>query len=296
VFLEWIKPPSGGFFVVEPGAWVVRLGTCGHGVCSAAAMPLKNNFKTALAERRPQYGLVLGTGDLYGLEIIAGAGFDWLLLDAEHSARDMAALPQQVALIAAAGVSAALRPGRLDGPACGRYLDIGLQTLVAPMIESAAQAQALVAATRFPPAGGRGVGTALARAAGWGRDADFLPGSAAEICIVAQIESAAGVRAAGQIAAVDGIDAVLIGPSDLAASLGHLGQPSHPAVGAQIDLAVSSALAAGKAAGTFVREPAAAERYLRMGCSFFIVGVDTAVIAGAFDALRARYPALPRVP
>jgi hypothetical protein len=126
----------GRLFVVEPGAWVTRLGTCGHGVCSAPAMPLKNSFKTALAERRPQYGLVLGTGDLYGLEIIAGAGFDWLLLDAEHSARDMAALPQQLALIAASGASAALRPGRLDGPPCGRYLDIGLQTLVAPMIEA----------------------------------------------------------------------------------------------------------------------------------------------------------------
>ncbi len=255
-------------------------------------MPSKNKFKAALAARSPQYGLVLGTGDPYGLEIIAGAGFDWLLLDGEHTARDSAALPQQLALIAAAGASAALRPERLDGSGCGRYLDIGVQTLVAPMVESADQARALVGSTRFPPAGVRGVGTALARAAAWGRDADFLAGSADEICIVAQIESAAGVRAVGEIAAVEGIDAVLLGPSDLAASLGHLGQPSHPVVEARMAEAVAGTLAAGKAAGTFVRDPAAAARYMRLGCSFFIVGVDTAVMAAAFDALRARYAAL----
>jgi 4-hydroxy-2-oxoheptanedioate aldolase len=155
---------------------------------------------------------------------------------------------------------------------------------VAPLVESARQARALVASTRFPPAGTRGVGTALARAARWGRDADFLHGSAAQLCVVAQIESAAGVRCAGEIAGVDGVDALLVGPSDLAASLGHLGQPLHPEV---------AALAAGKAAGIFVRDPAAAARYLRMGCSFFIVGVDTAVMAGAFDALRAGYPGKP---
>ncbi|VTU17436.1 HpcH/HpaI aldolase family protein [Variovorax sp. PBL-E5] len=260
---------------------------------AANPMPSKNKFKAALAARRPQYGLVLGTGDPSVLEIIAGAGFDWLLLDGEHSAREMAALPQQLALIAASGASAALRPGSLDKAACGLCLDIGVQTLVAPLVESVSQAHGLVASTRFPPAGTRGVGTALARAAGWGRDADFLRGSAAELCIVAQIESAAGVHCAGEIARVDGIDALLIGPSDLAASLGHLGQPSHPEVEAQIAEAVAAALSGGKAAGIFVRDPDAAARYLRLGCSFFIVGVDMAVMAGAFDALRAGYAARP---
>jgi 4-hydroxy-2-oxoheptanedioate aldolase len=256
-------------------------------------MPSKNRFKEALAARRPQYGLVLGSGDPGVLEIIAGAGFDWLLLDGEHSARDMVALPRQLALIAASGASAALRPGSLDAAACGLCLDLGVQTLVAPLVESAQQARALVAATRFPPAGTRGVGTALARAAGWGRDADFLQGSAAQLCVVAQIESATGVRCAAEIAAVEGIDALLVGPSDLAASLGHLGQPAHPEVEAHAALAVAAALAAGKAAGIFVRDPAAAACYLRLGCSFFVVGVDTGVMARAFDDLRAGYPARP---
>lgn len=254
-------------------------------------MASSNRFKEALATRRLQCGLVLGIDDPRCLEIIAGAGFDWLLLDGEHSPRDVGTLSQQLALIGASGASAALRPRHASGPDCGLYLDMGLQTLVAPMVETVAQARALVAATRFAPEGTRGVGTALARAAGWGRDKRFLQDAASALCIVVQIESEAGVRAASEIAAVDGVDGVLIGPSDLAASLGHLGEPSHPEVTARIDEAVARTLAAGKAAGMFVRDPATMKRYAQMGCSFFIVGVDTAVIADAFDAVRTRYAA-----
>lgn len=254
-----------------------------------------NKFKQALAERRPQYGVVLGTQDMYILQIIAGAGFDWLLLDCEHSARDMMSLPQQLALIAGIGPSAALRPESGSSPTFARLLDFGLQTLVVPMVESASQASAIVRSTRFPPVGTRGVGTALAQAAAWGRDADFLEGTSAQLCIVAQVESVAGVRAAAEIASVPGIDAVLVGPSDLAASLGHLNQPSHPVVEEHIAEVVRMTLESGKAAGMFVRDPAAAAHYMQMGCSFFIVGVDTAVVASAFDVLRGRYKKLPDV-
>ena len=160
-----------------------------------------------------------------------------------------------------------------------------------PNVESAEEAASLVAATRYPPVGRRGVGPTLARAANWGRREDYLDRANAEICVVAQIESSEGIASIDRIAATQGIDGILVGPSDLAASVGHLGNHAHPEVKEAIECIVRRTLAQGKAAGMFVSDKASAQRHAKLGCTFLIVGTDTGFFAKVLDETAAAFQA-----
>lgn len=250
---------------------------------------LGNPFKAALARQEPQIGLWLGLADPYCAEVCAGAGFDWLLVDGEHAPNDVRSTLSILQALAAYPVTPVVRPVVGETWLIKQYLDLGVQTLLIPMVETAEQARALVAATRYPPRGVRGVGSALARASRWNAVPDYLTRADDQICLLVQIESRAGLTNLDEIAAVDGVDGLFIGPADLSASLGHLGQPGHPEVQAAIADAVRRIRAAGKAAGILQSAEAQARAALESGCTFVAVGVDTSLLAGAASALAGRF-------
>ena len=250
-----------------------------------------NGFKQALAARRVQVGLWLGLADPYCAEICAGAGFDWLALDAEHGPNTIRTLLSQLQAVASYPVHAVVRAAHGDPAHLKQLLDIGAQTLVVPLVESAEQAHAVVRATRYPPDGVRGVGSALARASRWNRRADYLQRADAEICVIVQAESAAALSHLDEITRVEGVDGVFLGPADLAASLGYRGEPAHPVVREALDRAIAAITAAGKAAGILSSDEALARGYLAAGCGFVAVGVDTTLLARATTALAERFKA-----
>ena len=250
-----------------------------------------NDFKSALAAGRLQVGLWLGLADAYCAEICAGAGFDWLALDAEHSPNTLTALLAQLRAIAAYPVHAVVRAVNSEPSHLKQLLDIGAQNLIVPMVESAAQAQAVVQATRYPPEGIRGVGSALARASRWNRYADYLQVANQQIGLLVQAESANALLELDAIARVEGVDGVFIGPADLAASMGRRGQPTHPEVRAAIDGAVATIRGAGKAAGILSADEALARQFIAAGGGLVAVGVDTTLLARATTDLAARFKA-----
>lgn len=248
-----------------------------------------NAFKRRLVLAEFQVGLFLGLGSAYATEIVATAGFDWLLIDAEHSPNTPASALPQLQAAAAYPASMALRPVDHDPALIKQYLDIGVQTLLAPLVDDAAQAVALVKAMRYPPRGIRGVGASLARAARWNAVPDYVGHAEDELCLIVQIETRAGLENLEAILAVEGVDAAFIGPADLAASLGHLGEPRHPEVVAAIEAALPRIAASGKAAGVFVTDPTMAQRYRECGASFVAVGGDTTLLRTAASRLAASF-------
>jgi 4-hydroxy-2-oxoheptanedioate aldolase len=248
----------------------------------------RNRFKAALREGRPQLGLWVSLVDNLAAEAVAGAGFDWLLLDTEHSPGPEQSVLAQLQAVAPYPVTPIVRPVANDVALIKRFLDIGVQTLLIPSVQSAAEAEAAVAAMRYPPRGVRGVST-LTRASGYGRVADYLARAEDELCLLVQIETRAGLDALEAIAAVDGVDGLFVGPSDLAASLGHLGDPGHPEVIAAVEDAIARIRAAGRPAGFLGLDPAWNRRCIELGTSFTAVGIDLAVLARGADALRESY-------
>ncbi len=248
-----------------------------------------NAFKSALAQQRQQIGLWLGLADPYSAELCAGAGFDWLLLDGEHAPNDVRTLLAQLQAVAPYPSHPIIRPPIGDTVLIKQMLDIGVQTLLVPMVESADQAAALVAATRYPPAGVRGVGSALARASRWNRCSDYLQEADAQICLLVQVESKKGLDNLDAITSVDGVDGVFIGPADLSAALGHRGNPGHPDVQQAIEHAIRRIVALGKAAGILSADEKLARRYLELGCTFVAVGVDTSLLARSTRLLAERF-------
>ncbi|MCJ8338003.1 MAG: 4-hydroxy-2-oxoheptanedioate aldolase [Pseudomonadales bacterium] len=246
-----------------------------------------NTFKQALQDGRTQWGFWLGLASPYTAEISAGAGFDWLLIDGEHAPNDIQSVLGQLQAIAPYPTAAVVRPAEGTTAIIKQLLDIGAQSLLIPMVESAAQATALVQTCHYPPQGIRGVGTVLARAAQWGRHQDYLTKANAEVCLLLQVESRAGLDALSEIVNTAGVDGVFIGPADLAASLGYLGQPAHPEVKAIIEQALKTIRAAGKAAGILATDKALAEHYRGCGAQFIAIGVDTLVLANGASALAA---------
>ena len=251
-------------------------------------MPL-NPFKRALTAGETQIGLFLGLADAYSAEVVAGAGFDWLLIDGEHGPNDLRSIITQLQALAPYAVRPVVRSVDHDVARIKQLLDGGVQTLMVPMVETAEQAKSLVRAMRYPPGGIRGVGTALSRAARWNGIDGYFGQADREMCLIVQIESRAGLAALDEILLVDGVDAVFIGPSDLAASMGHLGDPGHPEVNAAVIGAVASIAAAGKAAGVFSADPAVAAAYRRIGATFLLVGVDALLLRNAAVALAAKF-------
>lgn len=251
---------------------------------------LVNKFKQKLVAKQRQIGLFLGTGNAYISEVVATAGFDWLLIDGEHGPNDIQSILQQLQVLAAyPTIDVAVRLPDHNTATIKRALDIGTQTLMIPMVETAEQAQNIVKALHYPPNGIRGVGTAMARAARWNGITDYFTHADQEICLIVQIESIAGIKNLAEIANVKGLDAIFIGPSDLAASMGYLGNPGHPDVKVAVSDAIQAITKAGKAAGVFSADVETAKEYEKMGASFMLVGVDVLLLRQAVKQLAEKF-------
>jgi 4-hydroxy-2-oxoheptanedioate aldolase len=249
----------------------------------------ENSFKRALRESRRQIGLWAGLADPYVAELLANAGFDWLLFDAEHAPNDVRSVLAQLQAVAPYPVQPIVRPVQGDPALIKQYLDIGAQTLLIPMVESAEQAARIVAATRYPPEGVRGVGSALARASRWNRIENYLHTASDEICVLVQVESVNALQNLDAIVRVDGVDGVFFGPADLSASMGHRGNPADPSVQEAIVAGIECVKRHGKAAGILASAPELARKYLDVGALFVAVGVDTTLLLRAATQLAAMF-------
>jgi len=265
-----------------------------------------NTFKQALVQGQPQIGLWLGLADPYAAEIVAGAGYDWLLIDGEHAPNDVRSILAQLQAIDSARhalphlpTQAVARVPVGETALIKQYLDIGVQTILVPMVDTAAQAAQLVQAMRYPQADGqagiRGMGSALARASRWQRHPNYIHEANAQVCLLVQAETVEALRNLDAIAATPGVDGVFIGPADLSASMGHPGNPGHPDVQAAILDGLARIRAAGKAPGILATAPAQARQWLDAGALFVAVGVDTMLLSAAASELLARFkgPAAP---
>ena len=253
-------------------------------------MPV-NSFKRALRDGRPQFGLWVGLADAYVAELLATIGYDWLLIDGEHAPNDLRSTLAQLQAVAPYPTHPIVRIPVGDAALIKQILDTGAQTLLVPMVESAEQAAQVVAATRYPPRGIRGVGSALARSSRWNQVDDYLHRADDEMCVLVQVESLKGLGHVQAIAAVDGVDGVFFGPADLSASMGLLGQPTHPDVQQAIAHGIAEVLAANKAPGILSPDPVLAAQYLTWGALFVAVGVDTTLLTRAAKAKLAPFKA-----
>lgn len=251
---------------------------------------LNPTFREALADAdRPLAGMWVCSGSPLVAEICAGAGLDWLLIDMEHSPNGLESVLAQLQAVAAAPVTAVVRVPIGDVVTIKQVLDLGAQNILVPMVDTAAQAAELVEAVRYPPRGRRGVGSALARSGRWNRVEDYLADADRHVSLFVQVETTAGVRNAAEIAAVDGVDGVFVGPSDLAASMGLLGAQTHPDVVAAVLEAFAAVRGTGTPVGVNAFDPDAAQRYLDEGASFVLVGADVTLLARGSEALAARW-------
>jgi len=251
-----------------------------------------NTFKQALKQGdAAQIGLWLGLANSYTAELLAGAGFDWLLIDAEHAPNDLQTILGQLQAIAPYPSHPIVRPPWPDAVRIKQILDLGAQTILAPMVETGEQAAEVVSATRYPPQGIRGVGSALARASGFNRMPEYLQTANDEICVLIQIETPKGVENLDDILATEGVDGVFIGPSDLSASMGYIGNPGHPEVQKVIEESIAKIVAAGKAPGILIADQALAQRYIELGALFVGVGTDTGLLMKSSNDLAARFKA-----
>lgn len=246
-----------------------------------------NSFKAALARGEQQIGLWLSMADPYLAEVSATAGFDWLLIDGEHGPNDLRSTLAALQVIAPYASQPVVRAVVGDVALIKQLLDIGAKNLLIPMVDTPEQARLMVSATRYPPLGIRGVGSAVARASLWNARTDYLDHADEEVCLLVQAETVTALSHLKDICAVDGVDGVFIGPADLAASMGHRGRPDHPEVQAAIEQAMATIVASGKAAGTLTSDPALARHYLALGCTFVATGVDVLVYANAIRRLAA---------
>jgi 4-hydroxy-2-oxoheptanedioate aldolase len=257
-------------------------------------MSIPNQFKQALREGRQQIGIWSSIPSPYVTELLAGSGYDWILLDTEHTPSD---LPQMLAKLRAVDAAqpgggvrtqAVVRPAWNDAVLIKQYLDIGAQTLLLPFVQNAGEARYAVAATRYPPRGIRGVSGAM-RASNFGRDASYVRHAHENTCVLVQVETREALREIEAIAAVEGIDGIFIGPGDLSASLGHPGDAAHPDVEAAIRDAVLRIRAAGKAPGILMPDAQRAANYLDLGAQFVAVALDTNVLRHSLEQSLKRF-------
>ena len=250
----------------------------------------RNAFKHALRAGRAQIGLWSSLSSNYSVEVIAGAGFDWLLLDTEHSPNDLESLLTQLQAAAPYPSHPVVRVPWNDMVAIKRVLDVGAQSLLVPYVSTPAEAAAAVSFVRYPPAGVRGV-AGTTRASRFGRVKDYAQRAHEEICLLVQVETQQGLDNLEAICAVDGIDGVFIGPADLHASLGHAGEIAHPKVKPLIDGAIRRIRKCGRAPGILTPNEADARHWLDCGALFVAVGADVGILARGADSLAARFKA-----
>jgi len=246
----------------------------------------KNALKAALAAKTVQHGIWMNLVSPIAAEALAGAGFDWLLIDGEHGPNDIPTILSQVQAIGSR-TNIVVRPPVGEVRLVKQLLDLGVQTLLIPMIESADHAAQMVKAMLYPPHGTRGVGASVARASDFGRITDYIATANDQTCLILQIESRAGLAALPEILKLEGIDGVFIGPADLAADMGYPGNASAPEVQTTIDATLNAIMAAGKAAGILTFDSQSAARYQAMGVTFLGVGGDVALLTKSATALAS---------
>ncbi len=247
-----------------------------------------NRFKRAILAGEPQVGLWVSLASPYVAEVLAGSGFDWLLLDTEHSPNEVTDILPQLQAIAPYPVSPVVRVAWNDKVLVKRHLDLGAQSLLLPYVSTEADAAAAVESTRYPPRGVRGVAGST-RAGRFGRIKDYAKRAEEQICLLVQVETREALANLEAIARTDGIHGVFIGPADLAASLGHLGNPAHPEVQSAIQDAIGRIRACGKPAGILATDEPSARRYMEWGTVFTAVGLDVMVLARETEKLAALY-------
>ncbi|WP_309679410.1 2-dehydro-3-deoxyglucarate aldolase [Polaromonas sp.] len=247
-----------------------------------------NSFKRDLLAGKKLIGCWSSLANAITTEVLGVAGFDWILLDGEHSPNDVATFIPQLMALKDSSSAPIVRPASNDAVEIKRLLDAGFYNFLIPFVETVEEARRAIAATRYPPQGMRGVSISQ-RSNRYGTVPDYFKSVNEHICVMVQIESIAGVAAAREIAAVDGVDCVFVGPSDLAAGLGHLGNAGHPEVQAAIGSVFADAKACGKPIGILAPVEADARRYMDMGATFVGVGSDLGAFRSATQALRERY-------
>jgi 4-hydroxy-2-oxoheptanedioate aldolase len=248
----------------------------------------RNAFKAAILSGQQQIGLWCMLPSGFVTEALAGAGFDWLLLDTEHSPADVLTVLPQLQAAAAYSVSPVVRPAANDPVLIKRLLDLGAQSLLIPYVQSAEEAAAAVAAIRYPPRGIRGV-AGLTRASRFGRVAGYAKQAETELCLLVQVETRQSLDCIEDIAAVEGVDGIFIGPGDLSASLGHPGELFHPEVIAAIEDAITRVRAAGKPAGVLTYDLDFARRCMELGTLFTAVGADLSILLRGVERLAGEF-------
>lgn len=244
----------------------------------------KNTFKEAIARGERQIGLWAGLADAYCAEIVAGTGFDWILIDGEHAPNDIRSISQQIKAVQASPAHPIVRVAVGETWMIKQVLDAGAQTILVPLVNSAEQAKELVKAVRYPPVGLRGVGASLARASQFGTIPDYLETADKQICLLAQVENRAGLAELDGILETE-VDGVFVGPADLAADLGYIGNAGHPEVVQTVETALKKIVASGKAAGVLTTDPELQRRYLAAGVSFLATGIDVLVLSKSLRSL-----------
>jgi len=247
-----------------------------------------NSFKQAIREGRSQIGLWCSLCSNVVAEVIGGSGFDWILIDTEHAPNELPTVFSQLQGLVGSSAAPVVRPAWNDMVLLKRLLDVGVQNFLVPYVQTPEEAHAAVAATRYPPQGIRGVAVTH-RANRYGRVKDYFKRANDEICLVVQIETRLGLQNIEAIAAIDGIDGLFIGPSDLAAALGHLGDSAHPEVRAAIEDAMKRIRKAGKAPGILAPIEADARHWLSHGCVVLAVGSDVGLLARQSEELATKF-------
>ncbi len=249
-----------------------------------------NPFKKAILSGEHQLGLWVSMVSAYSAEVVAGSGFDWLLIDGEHSPNDPGTVMAQLQAAAPYPTSCVVRPAWNDKVLLKRYLDVGTQTFLVPNVQNEAEAVAAVEAIRFPTRGVRGV-AGVTRASRFGRIPNYHKRADEELCLLVQVETREGLDNLEKIAKVDGVDGVFIGPADLAAGLGHLGDIPHPEVQSAIEDAIRRIKACGKAPGILTPDEKQARRYMELGTLFTAVGIDLMILARESEKLAQKFRA-----
>ncbi|MGC1502983.1 MAG: HpcH/HpaI aldolase/citrate lyase family protein [Sulfitobacter sp.] len=249
----------------------------------------QNPFKKALSMGKTQFGCWVGLADTFSAELMGTAGFDWLVIDGEHAPNDLRSILAQLQVLEASDSHPVVRLPVGETYMLKQVLDAGAQTVLVPMVESADQARQLVRDVTYPPHGDRGVGYALSRAARFSQIADYGTTADAQICLLVQVENLKGLAALDDILAIDGIDGVFIGPADLAADMGHMGDSLHEDVQTAIMDALARIRAAGKAPGILSTHDPMTKAALAAGAQFVAVGADILLLSRAAQALSARW-------
>lgn len=252
-------------------------------------MSIENDFKSNLSQSKVQYGIWNGIPHSYVAEILAGAGFDFMVIDAEHGTFDINQIVAQLQAISRYNCSPVVRIASADSILMKRLLDAGVQTFIIPMVESAEVAEKMGKALRYPPHGTRGVGTALARAAQWNRVNNYFEEANDQMCLITQVESVKGVEALDEILKVNEVDVVFLGPADLAGSMGLLGQPGHPEVKSVVNKCFEKIIKAGKIAAILTSSESLIKEYEQKGATAIAVGLDTIILSKATKSLAEKY-------